>query len=252
MPNDDIDHIPAIVPAREGPPQRSSRQGAGERRRSAASRTQTPTPGGSGTLSRLLGGLALIAGGLAFAWAWQLQNQLDLAQGELQGYESRIGDLEARLSDTDEGMTQSAAVQAVKIAELESEVRKLWDNVWQQTKERLTKLESASTAQGKSIKGMDSSLASAKAQLNEANAELAKLRSVGGDLARLMGSAKTSQAEVERIADSLNRIELSMNRLEKRVAGNEEWVDSVNAFRRQVNTSLAELQDTVRSLQATP
>lgn len=252
MSHDDIDHIPAIVPGREGGPPRGTRQGTSERRRGGATRPQAPPSGGSGTLSRLLAGLALIAGGLAFAWAWQLQNQLEQARGEMQGYEERIGDLEARLSDTDEGMTQNAAVQAVKIAELDSEVRKLWDNVWKQTRERLEKLEAASDSQGKGIKGLDSSVASVKTQLNQANAELGELKSVGGDLARLMASAKTSQAEVERVADSLNRIELSMTRLEKRVAGNEEWVGSVNAFRRQVNASLAELQDTVRTLQAAP
>lgn len=252
MSHDDIDHIPAIVPGREGGPPRGPRQGASERRRGGGTRPQAPPSGGAGTLSRLLAGLALIAGGLAFAWAWQLQNQLEQARGEMQGYEQRIGDLEARLSDTDEGMTQNAAVQAVKIAELDTEVRKLWDNVWKQTRERLEKLEAASDSQGKGIKGMDSSLAAVKTQLNQANTELGQLKSVGGDLARLMASAKASQAEVERVADSLNRIELSMTRLEKRVAGNEEWVDSVNAFRRQVNASLAELQDTVRTLQAVP
>jgi len=252
MPNDDIDHIPAIVPGREEGPRGSPRQGGSERRRSPAARSQAAPSGGSGILSRLLAGLALIAGGLAFAWAWQLQNQLDESQRQLQDAGNRISDLEARLSDTDEGMNQNAAVQAVKVAELEGEVRKLWDNVWKQTRERLTKLESASAAHGKSIKGVDGSLASTKKQLNEATAELEALKSVGGDLARLMTSAKASQAEVERVADSLNRIELSMNKLEKRVAGNEEWVGSVNAFRRQVNASIAELQGTVRTLQARP
>jgi septal ring factor EnvC (AmiA/AmiB activator) len=81
---------------------------------------------------------------------------------------------------------------------------------------------------------------------------MAKLKSVGGDLARLMSSAKSNQAEVERVADSLNRINLDLAKLEKRVAGNEEWVASVNVFRRQVNTSLGELQATIRALQASP
>jgi hypothetical protein len=36
------------------------------------------------------------------------------------------------------------------------------------------------------------------------------------------------------------------------VAGNEEWVGSVNAFRKQVNTSLSELQNSVRSMQSAP
>ncbi|MEZ5503957.1 MAG: hypothetical protein R3E50_15320 [Halioglobus sp.] len=154
------------------------------------------------------------------------------------------------LSDTDEGMTQNATVQAAKVAQLESEVRKLWDNVWKEAKERLDKLEAASASQGKSIKGVEGSVASAQAQLKDASVEIAKLKSVAGDLARLMSSAKANQAEVERVADTLNRIDLALAKLDKRVTGNEEWVGSINAFRKQVNTSLGELQSTVRAMQA--
>ena len=50
----------------------------------------------------------------------------------------------------------------------------------------------------------------------------------------------------------MRRINLDLAKLEKRVAGNEEWVASVNVFRRQVNTSLGELQATIRALQASP
>jgi uncharacterized coiled-coil protein SlyX len=62
----------------------------------------------------------------------------------LERYEGRIADLEDRLADTDEGMSQNAAVQAAKIRELDSEVRKLWDNVWKRSKERLGVLEASS------------------------------------------------------------------------------------------------------------
>jgi chromosome segregation ATPase len=203
-------------------------------------------------LTGLFTGISLIAAVLACAWAWQLQTQLQQASDQLDSYATRIGDLEARLSDTDEGMNQNAAVQAVKVSKLEGEVRKLWDNVWKQSKERLSKLEAASASQGKKIKGMDGTLSSSQSQLKEVADDMAKLKSVGGDLARLMSSAKANQAEVERVADSLNRINLDLAKLEKRVAGNEEWVASVNVFRRQVNTSLGELQATIRALQASP
>jgi chromosome segregation ATPase len=252
MPNDDLDHIPAIVPSREGAPQRGRGTGGSERRRSSGGQRQSSSGGGAGLLARLVTAVALVAAAVACVWAWQLQTELQQATDQLESYATRIGDLEARLSDTDEGMNQSTAVQAVKIAELESEVRKIWDNVWKQSKERLSKLEVASTAQGKSIKGAQSSLASTQSQLKEISGDIAKLKSVGGDLARLMSSAKANQAEVERVADSLNQINLDLAKLEKRVAGNEEWVASVNAFRRQVNASLTELQATVRAMQASP
>ncbi len=61
-----------------------------------------------------------------------------------------------------------------------------------------------------------------------------------------------SEDEVERVADSLNRINLEYAKLNKRVLANEEWVGSVNAFRRQVNTTMGKLQTSVRALEARP
>lgn len=254
MPQDDLDYIPSIVPTRDGVPQRSnstSRSSKGDRRTSNTSK-QPPNVVGTGLLARLFIAISLIVAALACGWAWQLQTQLAQANDHIENYAARIGDLEARLSDTDEGMNQNAEVQAKKAAQLEAEVRKLWDNVWKETKDRLGKLEAASASQDKSVKGMEGSLSTTQSQLKEATADIAKLNSVAGDLSRLMSSAKANQAEVERVADSLNRIELALAKLDKRVAGNEEWVGSVNAFRKQVNTNLAELQATVRAIQATP
>ena len=85
MSHDDLDHIPSIVPTREGVPQRSTRRTSTERRRSPGGQTQAPpSGGGSGVFVYLIAGLALIAAGLAFAWAWQLQNQFEQATNQLQ------------------------------------------------------------------------------------------------------------------------------------------------------------------------
>jgi chromosome segregation ATPase len=254
MPQDDLDYIPSIVPTRDGVPQRSStpRPSNGDRKRNTNTPKQTPTVTGTGLLARLFITVSLVAAILACAWAWQLQQQLSQSNEHVANYAARIGDLEARLSDTDEGMNQNAEAQAKKAAQLEAEVRKLWDNVWKETKDRFGKLEAASASQGKSVKVLEGSLSTTQSQLKVASTDLAELKSVAGDLARLMASAKASQAEVERVADSLNRIELALAKLDKRVAGNEEWVGSVNAFRKQINASLAELQATVRAMQTSP
>jgi chromosome segregation ATPase len=196
--------------------------------------------------------VSLVVAAVACAWAWQLQQQLAVAAVEMEDYAQRIGDLEARLSDTDEGMSQNAAVQAAKIRELDTEVRKLWDNVWKKSKVRLDKLEASSASQGKKVAGLEKSLSTSQAQLKGAAGDIAKLKSVAGDLERLMASASANQSEVERVADTLNRINLDLAKLSKRVQANEEWVGSINAFRKQVNASLADLQSTLRSMQATP
>lgn len=247
MSKDDIDHIPSIVPSREDVGERNVKRSGGASRRGDAAKPAQRA--GAGLLAQLFIMIALAAAGVACAWAWQLQQALEQAQVSLDNYAGRIGELEARLSDTDEGMTQNATLQAAKIRELDSEVRKLWDNVWKASKKRLEALESSTSKHGKELQAARKSLASLESELQAASADIVKFQSVAGDMSRLMASAKASQAEVERVADTLNRINLDMSKLDKRVTGNEEWVASINAFRRQINASLTELQAAVRAPQ---
>jgi len=256
MPDDDLDHIPSIVPTRDSHSSPGASKG-----RSAATRAGTRKKsgqqaasgsGGSGLFARLFMTLSLVVAAVACAWAWQLQQQLEQSDFAIQGYAQRIGDLEARLSDTDQGMSQNATVQAAKIREMDKEIRKLWDNVWKKSKERFAKLERDSASHGKKLAATETALVASAAKINSASKDVARLKSVAGDLERLMASAKSNQAEVERVADTLNRINLDLSKLNKRVQGNEEWISSINAFRKQVNANLSELQGTVRSLQASP
>jgi chromosome segregation ATPase len=257
MPNDDIEHIPAITATRDNDSQRSrvkprkSQPGSKGSNQTRSSRPAS-SKGGSGILARLFITVSLVVAAIACAWAWQLQEELRQSSTLLAQYDQRISDLEDRLSDTDEGMNQNATLQAAKIRELDKEVRKLWDNVWKKASKRLDTLEKNSTANAKKIASTTKSLSSEQAQLKGLSADIAKLKSVAGDLERLMASARTNQAEVERVADSLNRMNLEFTKLGKRVQSNEEWVGSVNAFRRQVNTTMGKLQTSVRALEARP
>tara|TARA_R110001592_G_scaffold215025_2_gene468322 strand:+ start:100634 stop:101398 length:765 start_codon:yes stop_codon:yes gene_type:complete len=248
MSDDDLDHIPSIVPSREGGPSRApSRSGGGAGQRPAAQKKPPANGGGTGPLTRILLTLAVVVAAVACAWAWQLQGQLALAEEKLVDYDGRIGDLEARLSDTDEGMNQNAELQAAKIRELDSEVRKLWDNVWKQASERLSKLEQSSAGQSKKLDVTASGLATAQGQIKAASGDIAKLNRIASDLERIIASGKVNQAEVERVADSISRVNLDLAKLNKRVQGNEEWIQSINAFRKQVNASLVELQSALRT-----
>ena len=255
MSHDDLDHIPPIVATRDGDHSRSTRSpelGGVDRNQRSGNSRQPAVMSASHLLAPLTAIVALLVTVVACVWGWQLQGQLQLANGQMANYATRIADLEARLSDTDEGMNQNAAVQAVKVATLETEVRKLWDNVWKQSQQRLDKLETLTAAQSKSIKGLDVALASAELQLTQVSGDAAKLKSVADNLARVMSSASLTQTEVERVADSLNRIDLAVAKLDKRVAVNQEAVSSIDAFRKQVNASLSQLRSTLRATQATP
>jgi len=240
VPTRDDDEVPAAVPR--------STAGRGATPRAGASRAgarTAPASGGSSVFLRLVATVSLVVAAVACAWAWQLEERLTQTGFQLERYEERIGELEARLSDTDEGLSQNTAAMAVKIKELYSEVDKLWASAWRRNKARLDEIEGTNSNQGESI-------AALKKDVAAANSDLARLKGVTGDLERLMANAKANQAQVERVADTLNRLDLEMNRLAKRVEANEGWVESINAFRRQVNASISQLEGSVRTLQQGP
>jgi archaellum component FlaC len=258
MSQDDLDHIPSIVPTRDTEPHfgAAGKPRPGKAGASKAKGKSRPPSGGSGSrggaglLARLFITLALLAAGAACGWAWQLQQQLAQANAQMQRYADRITDLEDRLSDTDEGLSQNTQAMAVKIKELYSEVDKLWASAWRRNKASIEELQGASDTQGKKVAALEKSMSGAESQLKAAAADLAKLKGVANDLERLMASAKANGAEVERVADTLNKINLELAKINQRVQGNEEWVGSINAFRRQVNSDLSALQTQLRNIQA--
>jgi chromosome segregation ATPase len=248
---DDVAPLPEISARREG----SQAASAAVPRRRGAARGGTAGSTGDGGGGAGAGLWLLVVGSLlvaigACAWAWQLQERLTQTGHVLERYEGRIAELEDRLADTDEGMSQNAAVQAAKIRELDSEVRKLWDNVWKRSKERLGVLEASSKRFASAIDANQQTIAATQQQLGKAREDLAALQRVGGDLECLMTTARASQTEVERVADALNRVDLELARLEKRVGGNEEWIGAINAFRQSTNASISQLQAAVRALQS--
>jgi chromosome segregation ATPase len=262
MAQDDLDHMPSIVPSREAGADYGTSKSRGSKPDKPRSGQRPPAgpgnggggngSGGAGVLARLFIAVALVVAGGACYWAFQLQQQLEQANAQMERYAKRIGDLEARLSDTDEGLSQNTEAMAVKIKELFAEVDKLWASAWRRNKAAIEELEKTSASQVRKVAAAEKTIAANETQLKSAASDIARLKSVAGDLERLMASAKANQTEVERVADSLNRVNVELTRLSKRVGDNEEWVNSINAFRAQINRTISELQTSVRNLQSTP
>ena len=255
MPRDDDLHpIPSIVAKRDNEQQFAtarSRGNKGKVTRKGSGRRSEDSGGsiGSGLLGRLLLTVALVVAAIACAWAWQLQEQLQQASFEMERSNQRIADLEALLSDTDETVNQSAAAMRAQLRLLDTEVRKLWD-ARKVSNNKISKLEKASGSHAGQLSKLNTSDSANSEAVKALKADVAKLKGVAGDLERLMASGKRNQAEVERLADALNRYELESAKLDKRVVANEEWVQSINASRRQVNAKITQLESTLRALQA--
>ena len=81
-------------------------------------------------------------------------------------------------------------------------------------------------------------------------ADLRELQTLSADIERLAGSARQIQSDVERLADDVNRANLERASLGNRVTANEEWVASINGFRKQVNTNVNQLRADIRQLSA--
>ena len=200
-----------------------------------------------GLTARLVLTLALAVAAVACAWAWQLQMALDDSLKKQLATQGRVGDLEALLSDTDETVNKSAAAMGAQLRLLDSEVRKLWD-ARKDSNANITKLQKETVTQEKQITGLNNKSTEQAQLLASLKTELAALTRVAGDLERLAASAQQAQGDVERLADGLNKANLERAALRKQVESNAEWIESINAFRRQVNTSIAQLETDVRAL----
>ena len=163
----------------------------------------------------------------------------------------RVADLEALLSDTDESVSKSAAAMGAQLRLLDTEVRKLWD-ARKVSKVNITKIEKDIENTEKKITELSLENKKYKGELDTMGTELASLTQIAGDLERLAASAQRAQTNAERLADALNKANLERAALRKEVESNSEWIESINAFRPQINTKIAELEAELRLLSAPP
>ena len=236
---DSIDHIPPIVPQRD-----VTAIGA-----TGSTRARTSAAGGAGLWARLFITVSLVVAAVACAWAWQLQLELERSTEIQDSYEARIADLEDRLSDTDEGMSQSATAMAVKIKELYSEVDKLWASAWRRNKAKIADLEKSASSHGNSLASLQKTDKDYSVQLQSLAVDMKALQAVAGDLERMQKTAAASEAQREQLGDDLNRLNLEFAKLQRRVGVNEEWVESNNNFRKTVNRNLSELNTRISETQ---
>ena len=241
MSRDDLNDIPSFAASRDEAVSSAPRGAIPPR----AARAQ----GSMGVAARLTLTVALAAAGVACGWAWQLQMMLDEAQSQQKATQGRVADLEALLSDTDETVNKSAAAMGAQLRLLDTEVRKLWD-ARKVSNAKITRLEKNVVTQEKQITGLNNKTGSNAESLQAMQAELESLTKVAGDLERLAASAQRAQTDVERLADGLNKSNLERAALRKQVESNAEWIESINAFRRQVNANIAELEADVAAMQA--
>lgn len=254
--DDHIGHVPKITPAHDEIASYQRTQSKGSLSASIGEVPDVKTPVGSGMSTSLLV-LIFVLILAAIGWAGFLHQKLQLAERVIKNYELRITDLERQLSVTDESMSESTVAMKVKIRELDSEIRKLWDNVWKKSKERLAAHDALLEQHGQSIKVSDAFIASAKQQMAKSDSvvaglslQLKKAEAMQSIVAANKQALTQQMSAIEAAADEINRVIVDMSKLDRRVKGTEEWVESINGFRRQVNREIATLKQSIGQMQA--
>ena len=185
-----------------------------------------------------------------------LQLRLSAAESTLLGYEQRLMHLEERLSVTDESMSESSVAMQVKLRELDSEVRKLWDNVWKRSKARFAAIESDIAQQNVSLNNHQKILDNAERRLSKNKLVMDSLAGQLQVIEQLRPSIEkntqrlaTLQSNQETNSDKVNSLSSRVVKLNRVTKDNTERLDSVDAFRRQVNGNINSLRQNIGQLQ---
>ena len=201
---------------------------------------------GMGLLARLVLTIALVVAAVSCAWAWQLQQLLDRSVSDGAVVAGRVADLEALLSDTDESVEKSAAALGAQLNVVDKETRRL-EQRRREMDNKVAKLEKASALTQTDLGKLQTLVAGQDKSVSSLNSDVKALKRVAGDLERLSKTAMDAQANLERLADNVNKANLDRAAMKQRVTSNEEWIESINAFRRQVNASISRLEDQLRT-----
>ena len=140
----------------------------------------------------------------------------------------------------------------VKLSELDSEVRKLWDNVWKKQKEELGKHDTEIDKLQKSLASMESKVKSSQVELATAmktfSADKSRLTELSGRLDKAAAQAEVNRKQLLEYGKQLTAggsLDARVSSVERQLQQNQDWLDSINAFRRQVNRDIESLRTTV-------
>ncbi len=230
-------------------PKRSRRASAASPEPSKQPTAKPAKSGGFGVM--MVGFLALIA----LAGSGYLFVQLTAVSQQLSAASDRITELEKQLTLTDDEASQSVTAlqanlkqSAQDIATNESEIRKLWDtrNVNRggisRNKEQLAKLDQQTSRQ---LDALKKTLAGVQSSQQASSAEQKVLTQELSALAQQLKTVQSQLASVNKLASQVEGV----SQLQRRVRGNEEAIEAIDAYRLNINRQLLDLQNRINQAQ---
>ena len=195
--------------------------------------------GQAGGMSGLWKFLVLVAFfGLAGAggFGWMQYQDLSSKHSALQ---QRFESLESRLSSTDDSVTQSGAAMQVNISKQGDQLKKHWSEIrklWGVTND---------INKGKIEKNQKdiSFLASKRNALEQSVAkDSKKIGALSANYLGLSADVDVANESMRNQSDGLNRLKTSLAILDRDIKNNAEGIESMEAFRRQINQKVYALE----------
>ena len=171
--------------------------------------------------------------------------------------QTRFNELEAKIDSTDESLSQSGAALSIKVKEHQktldeqwSEIKKLWAVAYDKNRKTIEEQGKSLVSQDKAIKGLEASMAARKKEIQSLDSKAVNASASAETAASSALAAKLEVndmvTQVQDMADQLNRVEKSLKdsqqNLNARVAGNEEAVRAIDAYRLQINRDLQSIK----------
>ncbi|WP_461536340.1 hypothetical protein [Spongorhabdus nitratireducens] len=224
--------------------------------------------GSSSWLSGLLLVLLLAVSGVAGWQIWELQQSLKAADHRISVLQAGIEQVTGQVFEAGNSIAQNESNLQNRLKHMDSEIRKLWDIAnkrnrrWieegkSQTKEldkQLDKLQESIAALDKSLKQEASQLdklaeghKGLQKEQDKHGEQLANLQKLPVD--KLAEQIAEQQARLKLISGEQKQLKVS---LDKRLAGQQEALKSMDTYRQQINSKLLQLQEALRDLQAAP
>jgi DNA repair exonuclease SbcCD ATPase subunit len=244
--NEPLTDIPKMVPDRdELVSYQRQKQGKprAKERDEVASEDSGARP--SNALTYVIGVVAV----LAVAAAGYLFTQLQSAQ-------ERVAALEQRLSSTDESVNQSSGALQIKINEVNEALELLRSDTLKKYKAQIDQQVAQIAALDKAGKNAQTAIAANDKTLAEQNKSIDALRGDITKLPTLIDPVKQKidqhQASLDALSNKVKAVNDAQTKLDTRLSNNEEWVESINTFRKQMNREIVNIKQQVAGGKPTP
>ncbi len=196
--------------------------------------------------------LAILVAGLMVA-GWFVANQHQLLSAEQEARKSaeqRLLVLEDRLRVTDEAMTETGADTSKQINFWETEIRKLWAISNERNKNWIKANEASLGKQQASVAALQQGQKSSAEQLKSLDASVKKLADLQGSIdalnKRVVEMNRTQQQLVDRVNGARQAVASLQSGLANRVEDTESAIESIDAFRAQMNRRVNALEQAQR------